>query len=145
MHLPTELDPLKAAKAQQILEGHLSASAFSRLTDFDQVDYRFNCFLTEKGEPVVELRFRTNFKLTCQRCNETMRYPLDETLILEEDAAFDPMMLLEDELILALPMIPMHSEKDCSFFKNQAYCAVQKEPQTYKPFAGLGKVMNSKE
>ncbi len=145
MSLPTSLDPLKACKAGLRIDGNLPASAFTRVGGFDTVHYRFHCFMTEKKEPIIELSLKAQLKLICQRCNQEMQYPLNETITLDEEASFEPMSLLEDELILALPMIPMHEEKDCSFLQNKAYCAAQMEENTYKPFADLSNVMNSKE
>ncbi len=55
--------------------------------------------------------------------------------------------LVEDELILALPMFPMHEKKDCSLSQNQAYYATSdiEQKNTYKPFAGLNQLAELKE
>lgn len=145
MDLPTELDPFKAAKAGLVFEGDVPAVAFLRIHGFNTLHYQLTCVMAEKEQPVLQLHLQADFELMCQRCNQTMPYALNEVITLDEDAPFEPMTLLEDELILALPMIPMHVEKDCSFFQNEAYYATKTENRTYKPFANLSKVKHSKE
>lgn len=141
MSLPNELDPIKACQANQTLEGDMSVAALTRVEGVKTVHYRLSFSLTEKSDPVVTLDLQAECTLECQRCNQPMVCQIDEHLQLEEREKFDPAVVIEDELILALPMIPMHQEKDCTFFQNQAYYAAELKTNTYKPFADLGKTL----
>ena len=71
--------------------------------------------------------------MTCQRCLEEMKFPVEvpislvivETLtemellpedvdpLLAEERAIKPLDLLEDEMLLALPAVPMHDPESC--------------------------------
>lgn len=141
-----ELDPLKACKAGQILAGDLSPDALPRLEGLQgKVHYRLQCGFNDKNEPDVRLSLQAQFRLVCHRCNQPMLYVLAEEIQLEETEIFNPINILEDELILALPMIPMHEKKDCAFLRNAAYSPVENDNNTYKPFADLGKKFELKE
>jgi uncharacterized protein len=78
----------------------------------------------------VELTFDAVLELVCQRCLEPVELKVSEQLSLSlldesageeasEDAAalldrgkFNPAVLIEDELIVALPIIPRHEKLD---------------------------------
>lgn len=83
----------------------------------------------QRPQAMVSLRVRAELRLICQRCLQEMIEPLDETvdfrLVIEEpeltqseleaeDEALpaehpvDVLKLIEDQLILALPIVPMH-------------------------------------
>lgn len=82
----------------------------------------------------AELRFETRLMLTCQRCLEPLELALEERIelgvveseamegclpehrvaVVMENERFKPVQLLEDELIVALPLVPRHaSPADC--------------------------------
>ena len=143
--LPNELDPIKACQANQVLEGDLPSSALTRIEGVKTVHYCLSFSLGEKSDPVLTLDLQAECTLECQRCNQPMVCQIDEHIKLEELEIFDPAVVIEDELILALPMIPMHQEKDCAFSQNKAYYAAELEINTYKPFADLGKTLTVKE
>ncbi len=146
MNLPTELDPLKACRAGQVLEGNLVPTDLPRLEGLmGKVHYHLSCGFNEKKEPELRILLQAKFTLICQRCNQPMQYILNEEIYLEEPDVFKPIDVIEDELILALPMIPMHEEKDCAFSQNTAYSPVENENNRYKPFTDLGKKLDLKE
>ena len=93
------------------------------------------CFdIDESGAPRIGGNVSTTLRLQCQRCMEEMDYPLTLNVKLgivpsREAAAnlpdsFDPLVvsgdettitsILEDELILALPIVAMHEIENCS-------------------------------
>jgi uncharacterized protein len=109
----------------------------------------------------------TTLPLVCQRCLQPLLYPLDVVmslgLLLAEDEAerlpgiYDPYVLdhrtvalktiIEDELMLALPLVPMHDADRCRI--DPAYAAPERparaaEPDKRNPFAGLGALMKDK-
>ena len=97
------------------------------------VDYRLSFGRDERGYGVVTGRVFGELRLRCQRCNEAMALPVDSALSLalteglDEAAAlpddYDPLLLdgrlirsselVEDELLLAVPVIPRHAEGTC--------------------------------
>ncbi len=170
MNIPKELDPIKACKAGLIFTGSLPGSTFKRVLDsvskLEPVEYHWSFWADQKGQLLSELKFKATLMLLCQRCQKPLQWQLTESvamqvvsslaeaqnlplaiepILVNTEQICDPQEILEDELILALPMIPMHGEKDCSFSQNKAYYAAQTEKNTHKPFANLSKVMNLKE
>ena len=86
---------------------------------------------TGQPDTWLHLRASTSFAMTCQRCMGTVQVPLEidqwyrfvasEDIAMAEDDAsdedllvmtpqFDLVGLLEDELLMALPLVPMHDE-----------------------------------
>ncbi len=141
MNLPQELDPLKASQANQTFEGSLTPVQCLRVEGLISAKYSLKFSLTEKDEPKADLILQAKINLICHRCNQAMLYEIDETISLEETEPFNPIQLLEDEMILALPMIPLHKKGACASSQNQAYSPVQNE-NTYKPFANLSKTLD---
>jgi uncharacterized protein len=74
--------------------------------------------------------------------SEAARLPENyEPVMLEEDF-ISPVAIVEEELILNIPLIPMHNEADCPHAENSAYYGakeVEAEP-SLKPFAGLAEL-----
>jgi len=90
------------------------------------------CSRSADGRGVLRLGFRADVELVCQRCLEPMRYSLDETVewVLGDSGLTDngagpgldvldlgadrlrPLDLLEDEMIVALPIVPRHTSID---------------------------------
>lgn len=176
MILPKEIDPVKAARSEHTFEGRLPFSDFPRLkellcldenTQKGQIEFEWTFFVNEKQQTCASLKLLGEFPLVCERCQKPCKIKLNELIPMqvvksEEEAenlplAVEPILvnaenqcdtleIIEDELILALPMIPMHlEEKDCSFSQNKAYYPAEKDNSTYKPFANLSKVFDSKE
>ena len=84
-----------------------------------------------EGDVWLHLAARTSLPLTCQRCMGSVETPLEvdqwyrfvatEDIAMAEDDAseedllimapqFDLLAVLEDELLMALPLVPMHEE-----------------------------------
>lgn len=170
MILAKEIDPNKAARAGMVYQGEIPFSDFFRLQDLvhsgTAIRYHWSFYMDNKGQALATLKLKGELSLNCQRCYEAMsiklveevamqvveteadaeKLPLSiEPIFVNSDGQCDTTEVIEDELILALPMIAMHKEKDCSFSKNEAYYPAQNEKTTYKPFAALSKVVSSKE
>lgn len=100
-----------------------------------EIDYLLTGGINREGEPVLSLVADGICHLRCQRCLESMEYPirLESGLLLmegepddffsdderEEDSIpastqQDVEALLEDEILLALPFAPKHPEGVCS-------------------------------
>ena len=150
MHLPKELDPIKAAKAEHKFAGSLQFADLSRLQEVavsaTDLHYDWHFFQNQKSQSLAELKLSGKLTISCQRCEKPMPFKLDviipmQVVETEEEAEKLPLevqplmpnaeyqcntqIILEDEILLALPMIPKHQEKDCSFSQNEAYYAAK--------------------
>lgn len=151
--LPERGDPLRLAELDRAFEGELPLEAFRRLAGSieqarDSAWYRLRFERDRKGRAWVHGRVRTSLPLTCQRCLGAfgfpverqwrlalIREPAEEALLAEGEDAFlvtDPGMrlaeLVEDELILALPLVPLHADYErCTLPENPA--ADEPEPE----------------
>lgn len=134
--LPIEIDPFRLAKAGLTLEGRLSLSVMPRLSELLQdnsgeVDVSMQ-FDIDKilGLPIMTGVFKAALPLICERCSEPMVYEANidcslaiinserkieglaeqyDPWIIDND---DPVVLssiVEDELILDIPLVPKHS------------------------------------
>lgn len=140
--LPVALDPLKLADRGQVLEGSLPVAAFRRLgawlhADRGAIDavLRFQC--DAGGRRVLRGSLQGELDVVCQRCLDAFALPIDlelDLVLVETPAAADllpdelePLVvgerrevhtvdLLEDELILALPLVPRcgHAGHECA-------------------------------
>ena len=132
-------------KPQSLIDtgGHLSG--YSVLADMERlstmlasndgiVEARLDFGKDHQGIRFIKGTLKAELLLTCQRCLETVPYPVDLVLSLallasEDQVAglpdeYDPLVLdtqslslttlIEDELLLALPIVAMHPESECS-------------------------------
>lgn len=136
--LPHQIDPFRLAEAGTHLSGRLPLRQFKRLADVlsdtrGELTVELEFDVDELGVPVVIGSLRANLMLICQRCLEAFAYPVDTRIALawvrsEQDAGklplrYEPCVveetplqlndMIEDELLLALPQIPMHEESVC--------------------------------
>lgn len=139
MSAPALLDILLFAQSGGSLEGELRADELPRLrdnlnSDDVAVQYRLSGG-TESGRPVLRLEASGYVWLTCQRCLELYRerYELRNVLpiardeselalweaedplvdALVADARLDVVSLVEDEILLSLPVVPRHPDGEC--------------------------------
>lgn len=138
------------------LQGHLALKLFKRLqTELVETDGNVIVDLsfrkTDKQQRIVTGSIKTTLNLFCQRCLTPMAYDFDLKIKLalvqnEEQAkrlkGFDPLIaneetdlveLIEDELLLNLPIIPRHNTRDCPV-KLIEYASQLEKPN---PFADL--------
>jgi len=122
-------------------------------------------FRREAGFRVAELEMQGEAKLICQRCLAPMTWPIDcETRVAilanEREADSVPQELetvhapddrirvadlVEEELLLTLPLVPLHeSAEECKATQDEVP-APEKEaapaPETQRPFERLGELL----
>jgi uncharacterized protein len=141
MSAPAVIDSLEFARAEQSVSGSLSVAIFQRLDDvlFDsdgEVEYAIRGGRDEHNRPQLELRITGELHLQCQRCLGPLGYLVDvaNTLLLvpsgaradvdlEDPDAPDAIeastelhvaALIEDEVLLSLPLAPRHAEGSCA-------------------------------
>ncbi len=117
-------------------------------------------FERPSGTAVADLSLRGRARLQCQRCMQAMELLLRSTVRVallasaEEAGALpeeiEPMLapdgrlsvadLVEEELLLALPIVALHEAGKCP----QRTTAAPREPATQRPFARLGELLSHK-
>jgi uncharacterized protein len=127
------------ADRQSVLSGEIELSRLARFrellhSDDGAVEVSLKFAERHAGWTGVELEYRADVQLVCQRCLESFPYTLDarvEIGLLDTEAmeqhlpgAYEPVLLegdrlmpaklVEDELIVALPLVPRHeSHAEC--------------------------------
>jgi len=156
------LDALRLAPEEAVVERSYPLVRFTRLTDrlatsAGEARARL-AFKVVGGVPTGVLRLRAEVVLDCQRCLGPVRRILESTSLLafvqSEDApvpadhdtiAGDPeridlATLVEDELLLSLPLVPAHrADEDCRAAIPDAADEGKEArlPEKRRPFAGL--------
>ena len=130
---PAVIDGLAFVRAAGVLKGRLGIELLPRLAQSgcsgSLIDFALTGGVNERGKPELRLAVDGSVRLQCQRCLEEMDFPLrfeaqlelvaseDEILAagdeVEQTVAtrdMDVAVLVEDEIILALPMVPKHEQ-----------------------------------
>jgi len=119
-------------------------------------------FARESGFVIADLTLKGEAVLVCQRCLAPMTEPVESTsraaLILNEADTtrvpehLEPVLapggrisvgeLVEEELLLALPLVPLHArEADCNVSSGEPVKGERPEHTTQKPFQQLGELL----
>ena len=146
--VPDFIYPVRAAEGGFSISGQLAFSRMKRLLEVvcnpeGSAEIVLDFAVDGQGIPNVAGRVHADVVLTCQRCLEPMKVPVDVDLSLgivaSEDGAnrlpehYDPLVtrgeqllvaeMVEDEILLALPAIPRHDTAECTAVEN-----VEKRP-----------------
>jgi uncharacterized protein len=145
-------------------EGEIALSKLERLGellhpgdgghDDRKISVTFEFVRNEYDIPMIKGQLRTSLELECQRCLQSLDMPLelefelmidasDELLrdssldtIYSDDGFIDIFEVIEDELILAAPLVALHEDSSC----NEHWQASASEPEAAakeNPFAVL--------
>jgi uncharacterized protein len=134
------LDPKRFALQGDVLEGRAAPGDLKRLegsvhSGEGYVHYRIAGRINSRGWPVLSVHLDGQLMLTCQRCLGPVSFNLavDDQLVMvpdesalpaleEEEPGVDVIVqpdridvaeLLEDEILLALPLAPCHEAGEC--------------------------------
>ncbi|MDK1289952.1 23S rRNA accumulation protein YceD [Pseudoalteromonas umbrosa] len=159
--IPITLDPGRAAQRRATYDGIVSLEELSRLQQVvqDQVGeiaVTIHCDIDQQGLVVIRGSARTRVTLVCQRCNDELGLDLAQDFAyspvglgaesddlpesydvveLDEEGEINLRQLIEDELILAIPIVPMHDEASCSFSnKPVSFGEIEAEDSKPNPF-----------
>jgi uncharacterized protein len=115
------------------------------------VDVKMRFDIDQLGTAFLEGNFKTQLVLFCERCSEPMNYDVDvhcllgilkhegkvpslgeqyEPWIVESNDPINPASVVEDELILALPLVPRH---DTACLPEDAWYSGEQEVAEEKP------------
>lgn len=156
----------KEVSRSGFFEGEISLAKLDRLHDLlypgqkagseHCIEVRFEFVRNEYDLPTVKGRLETRLELECQRCLDALEVPLEldfqlmvdapddlvrgssvDTLY-SEDGYIDIYAVVEDELILAIPLVALHDDRACNEHWRQ-----QEESETAvtdNPFSVLRKL-----
>lgn len=169
-HLPEFIEPLRLAELGRVLRGRLSLSRFRRLAQsLSAADGEAQVVLAfgkdELGRPQVTGTVKAELELICQRCLEPMTLPVVAEVRLglvsseaeEEQLApgFEALPVgagpvcvadvVEDELILGLPLVPMHRPAQCGAANAYAVEVGEGAQAPENPFAVLARLKKGGE
>lgn len=172
--LPAEVNYRKFAGNSTKLEGTVPVSAFGRLkesiaNDKGEVQAKLEFRRGKKQKTLIIGHISANLELVCQNCLEPFATGLESSfrwvLVVDEDAlialnsddegvicgedSVNIVDLLEDELLVSLPMVAKHNEGECSFVAQHtdddaiaAASSGESDIDTYQPFASLAELKN---
>lgn len=160
--LPREIDPVRLADDGVRIDGRLDGEGLARLralrhtgTVPEPVDVRLGFERTPHGVRLLRGTFRTQLVVTCQRCLGPLTLALEvhpllvllapdeapptadeeaDTLVVEGPVSLAE--LVEEELLLAMPMFPVHRDGEC--VPPDAKPDADAVPDPANPFAALG-------
>ncbi len=137
------VDPYKLAKATRTFHGELAVASMNRLVSQlvsgdGCLEYELAFYIDEHGLNVVAGKICGTFVVKCQRCLRACMCPLDVTFLVSPvitvkdsrelpdeydpvllvDGKIDLLELVEEELILAMPIVVMHEPGDIECVKN---------------------------
>jgi len=160
--LPEFIEPLRLAESGRSLSGRIPLARFHRLAESlssseGEVDVVMDFGLDEQGRPCLLARIRVRLQVLCQRCLEPMDLPMEletrlqlvtsegkeqalpegfEALVVSESPFFLA-DIVEDELILALPLVPMHPDDICPARAKSGFGMESDSENRESPFAVL--------
>lgn len=163
--IPVTIDPYRTAQKRSSFDGILQLQNLTRLseqlcnTDGD-VAVVIHCGNDEQGLVYIEGEAHCTVQVRCERCGDEMTLKINSsfayTPVKGDDSAQEEIpqrydviepdehgevnlrQLVEDELILALPLFPMHDEGQCDPNKLQmSWGVIEPEPEKPNPFAIL--------
>lgn len=133
------IDSLDFARNGQQINGEVPVAELPRLLDMLEntqgiLRYTVRGGVDKQGNPLLDISMAGSCRLRCQRCLSGMEYPLqlDERLLLRDQASLDVLddeeeefdsilaesqldvlNLLEEEILLSLPIAPRHEAGGC--------------------------------
>lgn len=133
------IDSLDFAHHGEELRGEVPVAELPRLKDMlavpeGKISYELRGLYDKDGKPQLELSLEGLCILRCQRCLEGLNFPIklisrlrlvsdsdesdiddDEMDSIPADKHLDVLSLLEEEMLLSLPIAPKHATGECQF------------------------------
>lgn len=134
--LPESVDAWRMVTARRFFEGTLPIAGMTRLCELlagnqGQVVYRLEFGRDDMDVAYLDLHADASMSMTCMRTMETFQLPVSvrtrlgllklerdeaglppdcEPLLVPENGRLNPADVIEDELLLALPLVPVNPE-----------------------------------
>lgn len=166
LKLPITIDPYKSAQRRLVCDGFFEVSEMNRLLEAcescaQQVNVSVNFGIDELGLVVINGQGSLSVSLACQRCTEPFETTLDfefsfspvknqdaaedlpsyyDAIELDENGEVDLRELVENELLLAIPLIPRHELEQCQSPADSVWGQLPEEHEKPNPFDVLKKL-----
>jgi uncharacterized protein len=160
LKLPITIDPRKNAQRRLVCEGYYELSGMNRLlaaceSCSGQAQVTVKIDVDEQGLIVISGTGSASVTLTCQRCTEAFDNRLDiefsfspvkneeaaenlpsyyDAIELNEDGEINLLELVEEELLLVLPLIPRHELEHCQSPADSVWGELPEELEKPNPF-----------
>lgn len=135
------VDSLEFTRSAEVLRGKIATAKLRRLRDYlfsadGLIEYELSGAVDAEGKSLLHLAIRGKLYLKCQRCLGELAHAVDlvsDLLLIEDEKEFpeiteendavdcilaetemDVLALLEEEIILKLPISPRHESGACS-------------------------------
>ena len=163
------VDPWLLAEQEKTLEGQVALGMLSRLApllveDSGEAVFSMEFGRDEHGRTVIRSSVKAELRLECQHCLHTMTLPVDanevlalvrgpmeaeqlpaelDPLLLQETESLEVARLVEDELLLSIPVSPRHETGVCQAHETAhagepvAETSQETAPNPFKVLAGL--------
>ncbi len=155
------INSLEFAQKSHSIRGTIAPRDLERLQDVlfsndGSLDYQLQGGINAQGKPELRLTLEGELMLACQRCMGGLRHRVDSVsrlvIVSDEemmpapgdeqddedflvaDPRFDVVALIEDEILLGLPMAPLHDTAECGA---NAVAATEKRESPFKVLQGL--------
>ncbi len=163
--LPGEVSVARLVAAEARLEGRLAIKRLSRFIDLlasdaGNADVELQFIRDDEGRRLIKGSVSAAVDVYCQRCLDPMALALKQSFALALVAGEDPARqlpeelepvivvddtvdlhnLVEDELLLALPIVSLH-EQDCAGQRYMSAEEPEQEPRQ-KPFEDLAEMLS---
>ena len=162
--LPKKLDPVKSAQKRSTYDGLYFADQMQRFSSTvasvsNEVPVKVEFSKDAQGLTYFKGSLQAQVELICQRCNKTFEHSvytefcfspvqgsetsdlLPETyepVEVDDHGEIDLFQLLEDELILSLPIVALHEQEDCAITaEDLQFGEIEPDPVRENPFAVL--------
>ncbi len=159
--LPERVNPYQLADKKSELDGQIDTQRLKRLEEATEgvirpAEAQLSFDLDDSGRRVVSGQVKGAVSVLCQRCLKPFDYELDgsfkmalvyndemakalpadlDSLLLFPDQPLDVASIVEDELLLSLPMHAVHSEEECrietQFGTEEDEAPVEKAPNPF--------------
>lgn len=160
LKLPITIDPRKSAQRRLECEGYFDVSGMNRLlaasiSCSEQVNVSVKFDVDELGLIVISGQGSATVALACQRCNEAFdnEIAIDfsfspvknaeaadslpsyyDAIEFDENGEVNLREIVEEELLLSIPLIPKHSLEDCSAPSDSVWGELPEELDKPNPF-----------
>lgn len=157
--LPLTTDPVKDAQRRLDYDGYYTAARLTRLTEsvskvLSDAQVTLSFFIDPQKLVVMKGRATVEVELVCQRCNKPFVQTLScdfcyspvanldqadelpeiyEPIEFNEFGEIDLVGTVEDELMLSLPIVPMHSSEHCEVSAHEQVFGALPEELANKP------------
>ncbi|MEP1446954.1 MAG: 23S rRNA accumulation protein YceD [Paraglaciecola sp.] len=164
--LPKMVDPVKSATLRSDYRGVILSSEMPRLLGSvadvaKEVDVEIRFAKDEQGLTYFKGHLACSTSLICERCNEVFEHPVDvsfcfspvqsakeevedelpdvyEPVEVDDQGEINLFQILEDELILSLPIVALHAEEDCKQKRDKmSFGKIEPADERPNPFAVL--------